>query len=191
MADRQDSSLERQQRFEQTALPHLDSVYRAAVALCGRRDEAEDLTQATFVKALERFETYTPGTKCKAWLLQILRNTWIDQLRQKKVRGTTLPLDETRAVEEPEVEQTVWSDAEDLLENFSDEQIIDALRSLPDDQRLTLFLVDVEQLSQQEVAAITGVAVGTVKSRTSRARTELKRRLTSHAREMGFKETDR
>lgn len=191
MADRQNSSLKRQQDFEQTALGHLDSVYRTAAALCGRQDEAEDLTQATFVKALERFETYTPGTNCKAWLLQILRNTWIDRLRQKKVRGTVVPLDEAQAVEEPEVEETVWSDAEDLLENFSDELIVEALRSLPDDQRLTLFLIDVEQLSQQEVAAITGVAVGTVKSRTSRARSELKRRLTTYAREMGFEGNNR
>ncbi len=86
----------------------------------------------------------------------------------------------------PQAGQTVWSDAKDLLENFSDEQVIDALRRLPEDQRLTLFLVDVEHLSQQEVAEVTGVAVGTVKSRTSRARNELKRCLQSYAKEMGF-----
>jgi len=73
-----------------------------------------------------------------------------------------------------------------MLDNFSDSQVIEALRRLPEDQRLTLFLIDVEKLSQQQVATITGVAVGTVKSRASRARNELKNQLLSYAREMGF-----
>jgi RNA polymerase sigma-70 factor, ECF subfamily len=179
------------QRFEQIALPYLDNVYRAAVAVCRRVDEAEDLTQTTFVKALEHFETLEPGTNCKAWLFQIMRNLWIDRLRHKKVAGHVVPLEEDLVATPPEVQPTVWSDAEDLLENFSDEQVRDALRRLPEDQRLTLFLVDVEQMNQQEVAAITGVAVGTVKSRTSRARNELKNHLQSYAQEMGFTERSR
>ncbi|UCD49883.1 MAG: sigma-70 family RNA polymerase sigma factor [Phycisphaerales bacterium] len=187
MTDGIDGHLDKAKRFEQTALPNLDHVYRAAVALCGRSNEADDLTQTTFMKALERFDTFEPGTNCKAWLFQILRNLWIDQLRRKKVAGSAVPLDEVLVAQEAEVQETVWSDAEDLLENFSDDQVIAALRQLPDDQRLTLFLVDVEQLSQQEVAEITGVAVGTVKSRTSRARREFKNRLTSYAKDMGFK----
>jgi hypothetical protein len=80
-----------------------------------------------------------------------------------------VPIDEDTVPVEPQAKPTVWSDAEDLLENFSDEQVIEALRRLPEDQRLTLFLTDVEHLNQQEVAEITGVPVGTVKSRTSRA----------------------
>ena len=73
-----------------------------------------------------------------------------------------------------------------MLENFSDEQIIKALTRLADDQRLTLYLVDVEGFSQGDVAKITGVAVGTVKSRTSRARAALKGSLASYAEEMGW-----
>ena len=191
MTDRIDRHPEKSERFEQVALPNLDNVYRAAVALCGRSNEAEDLTQTTFVKALERFDTFEPGTNCKAWLFQILRNTWIDQLRRKKVVGSMVSLDETLVAKEAGVKETVWSDAEDLLENFSDDQIIQAMRQLPDDQRLTLFLVDVEQLSQQEVAEITQVAVGTVKSRTSRARNELKNRLMPYAKDMGFEGCER
>ena len=191
MTGRTDNHGAKTERFEQIALPNLDNVYRAAVALCGRSNEAEDLTQITFMKALERFDTFEPGTNCKAWLFQILRNTWIDQLRRKKVAGSVVPLDEELVAEETGIEATVWSNAEDLLENFTDELIIRALKQLPDDQRLTLFLVDVEQLSQQEVAEITGVAVGTVKSRTGRARSELKRRLTPYATDLGFEECKR
>ncbi len=172
--------------FEEIALPHLNAVYRAAVAICGRQGEAEDLVQDAFIKAFERFELFEKGTNCKAWLFQILRNTWIDRLRHQKIAGLTLPLEEEivdRASGDGELK---WSNAEDLIENFSDEQIIKALGELPEDQRLTLFLTDVEQLSQKEVAKMTGVAVGTVKSRASRARSELKNKLSSYAKQMGL-----
>ena len=172
--------------FEEIALPHLNAIYRAAVAICGRQREAEDLVQDTFLKAFERFELFEKGTNCKAWLLQILRNTWIDRLRHQKIAGPALPLEEEIIAETSKDYETVWSNADDLIENFSDEQIIKALSELPEDQRLTLFLTDVEQLSQKEVAQITGVAVGTVKSRASRARAELKNKLSSYAKEMGL-----
>jgi len=172
--------------FEDVALPYLDAVYRAAVALCGRPAEAADLVQDTFVKAFEKFESFLPGTNCKAWLLKILRNTWVDRLRHRKVEGQVLPLEEDLIAETPGGEETVWSNAEDLLENFSDEQVIKALSELPDEQRLTLFLIDVEQMSQKEVAEIMDVAIGTVKSRASRARHILKQKLAAYTDEMGL-----
>jgi len=183
--------MESPERFEQIVLSHLDSLYRAAVALCGRMDGAEDLVQTTVLKALERCETFERGTNCKAWLFQIMRNIRIDQLRHRRVVGNTVPIDEELVTAKPEAEATAWSDARDLLENFSDEQVIRALKRLPEDQRLTLFLTDVEQLSQQEVAEITGAAVGTVKSRASRARNELRKHLLAYAKEMGFAGRDR
>ena len=167
-------------------MPHLNAVYRAAVALCGRVQDADDLVQVTLLKAFERFESFEAGTNCKAWLLRILRNTWIDQLRRQKLTGLVLPIEEDMIAEAPRNSETVWSNAQDILDNFSDEQVIRALSQLPEDLRFTLFLIDVEQLSQQEVAEITDVAVGTVKSRTSRARAGLKEKLTSYAQEMGF-----
>lgn len=172
--------------FEEIALPSLDVVYRTAVALSGRQQQADDLVQETFLKAFERFESFQPGTNCKAWLLQILRNTWIDRLRRKKIAGQALPLKEGIIAEKKHDYETIWSNPEDLIENFTDEQVIKALSELPEDQRLTLFLIDVEQLSQKEVAQITGVAPGTVKSRTSRGRAVLKGKLNSYAREMGL-----
>jgi len=173
-------------QFEQIALPHLPAVYRAGMAICGQSDRADDLVQSTFLKAFERFGSFRAGTNCKAWLLCILRNTWIDTLRrQQKMKTQTVPLSEEPAAA-PSVQETVWTNAQDLLDNFSDEQVIKALQGLPEDQRLTLFLVDVEQMSQDEVAQITEVAVGTVKSRTSRARTALKSSLADYARDMNL-----
>ncbi len=147
--------------------------------------------QMTFVRALERFDTLKPGTNCKAWLLQIMRHLWIDRLRHKRASPNKVPINENLVATPRETKKTVWSDAEDLLENFSDKHVIAALRRLSGDQRLTLFLIDVEQLDQRQVAKIMGVAVGTVKSRTNRARNELKSYLLSYAKEMGFAGRDR
>ena len=177
--------------FESSAMGHLDVVYRAAIALCRDRESAEDLVQGTFLKAFERFGSFKKGTNCRAWLLQILRYTWIDQLRRRKLIGQSLPFEEELIADAPHSDEIVWSDARDLLENFSDEQVIRALKELPDGQRLTLFLIDVEQLSQEEVAKITDVAVGTVKSRTSRARAALKEKLLSYAKEIGVLRNER
>jgi len=166
-------------------MPHLDGVLRAALALCGDRDQAEDLVQATYLKALSRFESFRPGTNCKAWLVRILRNDWIDRLRHRKVAGTAVPLDET-VLAAPADDDAPWTDADDVLEKFSDEQVIRALQTLSDDQRLALVLVDVEEMSHEDVADILGVARGTIKSRTSRARTKLKTLLRAHARDLGL-----
>ena len=174
--------------FENTATPCLDAVYRTAFALSGRQEKAEDLTQDTFAKALERFDSFQLGTNCKAWLLRILRNTWIDELRHMKVVGPQVTVNEAILPEPEHAEETVWTSAADILENFSDEDVIGAMKQLPDEQRLAVFLVDVEQLPHEEVAEITDVAVGTVKSRSSRGRSALRRTLLAHARELGFLE---
>ena len=172
--------------FERIAMPHMETVYRAAVAMAGRRSDAEELTQTTFLKAMERFGSFKEGTHCKAWLLRILRNTWYDQLRHRGIVGPTADADELPLEAPDEAEETHWSDPEDLLQNFSDEQIIRALGELPEEQRLTLYLVEVESMSHEEAAEVLDVAVGTVKSRSSRAREALRGRLSAHARDLGY-----
>ena len=172
--------------FETTAIPYLDSVFRVAFALCGRRDEAEDLVQATFLKAFEQFASFRPGTNCKAWLLRILRNSWIDRLRHRKVVGTELQIDQLPVAAPVSGQETHWTNAQDILNNFADEQIIGALNELPEAQRLVVFLVDVEEMPLDQVAEILDVAVGTVKSRASRARAKLKTHLMAHAADLGF-----
>lgn len=172
--------------FELIAMAHIEAVYKAAVALCSDREEAEDLVQTAYLRAFEQFDSFKKGTNCKAWLLRILRNKWIDRLRHKSVAGQVLAIEEDIADERGADEQATRLNCEDLLENFSDEQVIRALKELPEEQRLALFLTDVEQLNQKEVAEIMDVAVGTVKSRTSRARAALKKKLLSYAKKMGF-----
>jgi RNA polymerase sigma-70 factor (ECF subfamily) len=174
--------------FENIAMVHVNALYRAAIALSGREETAEDIVQTTFLKAFENFNSFTKGTNCKAWLMRILRNTWIDQVRHRQITGKELPLEEEVIAEE--TTETSWSNAQDLLENFSDEEVIKALLRLGEEQRLTLYLVDVEGFTQEEVAEIMDTAVGTIKSRTSRARNILKRNLSSYAREKRIKGGD-
>ncbi len=172
--------------FETVALAHLDAVYRAAVALSHREQDAQDLVQTTYLKAMEKFHSFQRGTNCKAWLLRILRNTWIDGLRHRKVVGPELPIEENMLAAPPAPEEFTWSNPEEVVESFSDEQVIDALRELPEEQRLAVLLVDVERLTHAEVAEVTGVAVGTVKSRTHRGRARLKARLSALAEDLGL-----
>jgi len=173
--------------FDALAMPHLDGVLRVALALCGGRDEAEDLVQETYLKALSRFASFRTGTNCKAWLVRILRNAWIDRLRHRKVAGPDVPLDE-QALAGPgdDENEAPWSEAADVLEMFGDEQVIAALQTLSDDQRLALVLVDVEGMAHEDVAEILGVAGGTVKSRTGRARAKLRTLLRQHAHDLGL-----
>ena len=173
-------------QFEKLALVHLESVYRAAWALSGRQQEAEELVQTVLLKALESFGSFQAGTNCRAWLLRILKNTWFDELRHRKVVGPTVAVEDLPLSDPPLPEETVWSNPQDLLDNFGDEQVIRALRDLPDDQRLTLYLVDVEGLSHEEAGRIMDIPEGTVKSRTSRARETLRERLEAHARDLGL-----
>ena len=174
--------MSRKSEFEAVAMIHLDAVYKTAIALCGHKDLAEDLTQTTLLKAYENFSSFKKDTNCRAWLIRILRNTWIDHLRRQRFQPQQLEDDIT--AEKPAAAETSWTNARDMLDNFSDEQVIKALNKLPDDQRLTLYLVDVEGLSHDDVAQIMEIAVGTVKSRTSRARAELKDILASYAQQM-------
>lgn len=176
------------EEFEKLLLIELDMFYRVAYAISRDSSVAEDLVQTASLKAIKKFKSFRKGTNFKAWFLRILKNTWYDELRHRKVVGTVLQIDSIPVADVEKEEEIVWTDANDLLENFSDRQIIHALAALPEDQRLTLFLVDVEQLDHSEVSSILDIPVGTVKSRSSRARSMLKSLLQDFALEHGFLE---
>ncbi len=174
--------------FEQQALPHLDAIFKAAFGLCGTKATADDLVQTTFCKAWEQFESFAPGTNCKGWLLRILRNAWIDRKRHKSQGETLVSTEEFDELPEKQTKPDLPPDAGSFLEAFADDQVIQALLELPAEWRFTLYLADVEGMSREEIAEITEVPVGTVKSRTARARAELHAKLADYARDMGITE---
>ena len=179
------SSDARREAFEKEALPHLDTVYRVALRLCGNESQAEDLTQETMFKAFRAWHQFRPGTNVRAWLLTILRNTFINEYRKSRRTGPEVDVGEIEAF-------TVFHEVQEtdpegrFFDQIVDEDVLRAIDSLPEEFRETLVLSDVEGLSYAEIAEVTAVPVGTVKSRIFRARQALQRQLYEYAVEMGY-----
>lgn len=171
--------------FEEEALPHLDTVYRVALRLSGNEAQAEDLTQETMFKAYRAWHQYKRGTNVRAWLLTILRHTFINEYRKAQRTGTQIDVDEVESF--TVFEQVQESDPEGrFFEQLVDDDVIRAINDLPDEFRETLILSDVEGLPYAEIARVTEVPVGTVKSRLFRARQALQKVLYGYAVEMGY-----
>ena len=171
--------------FEAEALPHLDTVYRVALRLSGDESQADDLTQETMLKAYRAWAQFRKGTNARAWLLTILRNTFINEDRKRRKTGPTVDVTEVEAY-------TVFHDLQDadpegrFFDQLVDDDVTRAIDELPDEFREALVLSDVEGLPYAEIARITEVPVGTVKSRIFRARQALQKRLYDYAVEMGY-----
>ncbi|UCG86783.1 MAG: sigma-70 family RNA polymerase sigma factor [Gemmatimonadota bacterium] len=178
-------SEERRRSFESEALPHLDSVYRVALRLAGGEAQADDLTQETMLRAYRSWHQYKSGTNVRAWLLTILRHTFINEYRKSKRAGPTVDIGNIEGY-------SVFHDVQDVdpegtfFKQIVDEEVLRAIDSLPEEFRETLVLSDVEQLSYAEIAEVTGAPVGTVKSRLFRARQALQKVLYDYAVEMGY-----
>lgn len=185
----------RAERFYAEVWPEAAMLMRTAISLTpslGNPTEAEDLVQETLLKAFKAIDRLEPGTSPKAWLLTMLRRTWIDRWRKQERRpdGHAVGLDNAA---EPEAEaasagesDVEWTDPQALMSRFDDQDIIDALRLLPEGYRWALLLVDVQSLSVEEAAETLEVAAGTVKSRLHRGRAMLRDRLHGYAAERGW-----
>jgi RNA polymerase sigma-70 factor (ECF subfamily) len=176
--------------FLTLAGPHLACLLRTARYLTRDAGEAEDLVQETLARALRSFEQFRPGTNVQAWLLAILRHLRIDRIRAAGIRQGTVSLDDlpdepaAGPAQDPLDPALATADPQAVLEQFSDQQVIAALRALPEEIRWTLLLVDVEGLEVKEAAGVLDVPVGTIKSRAHRGRAMLRERLLPLAREL-------
>jgi RNA polymerase sigma-70 factor (ECF subfamily) len=145
---------------------HLDRLYRAAWAMTGAREDAEDLVQETYERVLRRPREIAREEDTLPYLLGVLRNTWIDTVRSR-ARRPTVPL-------ELEV-----ADSIEPLDRLAAREVFAAIAALPDDWRDTVAAVDVAGLSYAEAAEALGVPVGTIMSRLSRGRERVAERLGS------------
>ena len=161
--------------FNALVLRFQDGVYGLTLRMLGDPDSAEDATQDAFIRAWQRFETFRGGS-FRAWLFTIAANRARDELRRRGRRPTS-SLDEAR--DDPDRADIDPVDggptAHDVLEQTELRKALEAaIRTLPDDWREIVVLADVQGLDYTEVAAVTGIPVGTVKSRLSRARGRLR-----------------
>lgn len=178
--------------FEAGVLAQLDSLYRTARRMTSSQQEAEDLVQETLLKAFRFAHTYQPGTNLRAWLFRILNTSAINRYRKQATHPTPVALPEgedfyiynrIKDLSGQEVSQDV---EDEVLNQYLDEDVYEALNDLPPNFRMAVVLADIEGLSYKEIADALQIPIGTVMSRISRARRQLQKSLWQYAKERGY-----
>src|SRR5213595_1920660 len=166
-----------QTAFAEEALTHLDTLYRGALRLTHAPDQAQDLVQEAYLRALRYQHSYQAGTNMKARLFAIMRNLFWD--RFKGVRKEDVSLYDKLRDEGARPES-------DVLDKIAASEVVAAVVTLPPLHREVVLLVDVEGFSYKDAAQTLGVPIGTVMSRLHRARQQLQRSLYEYALESGI-----
>lgn len=190
METAQTVAITRSPEFEQLVLDHMDMLYAVALRHTRNTADAADLTQNTVLKALRFHDKFETGTYIKAWLLTILRNTYINEYRRKARRPTMVELSGTEPAQDnspdPEIRyEPSKRSARELMELLDDEVKL-AIESLPGDFRTAVIMADIEDLSYKEIADKMGCPLGTVMSRLFRGRKLLREKLHRYAEEKGL-----
>ncbi|NIL99671.1 MAG: sigma-70 family RNA polymerase sigma factor [Acidobacteria bacterium] len=169
--------------FEQVAREQAPRLFRLALKLCGRREDAEDLVQETLVRALPALRRFEGRARLSTYLIRALTNIWKNRLRSRKrsrlvdwFRGKREDDDAQDSLEATAIDPV--PSAEQRIEAEQRGAVVrDAIERLEPNRRLALLLREVNEMSYEEIAETTGVAVGTVRSRLARARDDLRRLL--------------
>jgi RNA polymerase sigma-70 factor (ECF subfamily) len=169
--------------FEQIAREQAPRLFRLALKLCGRREDAEDLVQETLVRCLPALRRFEGRARLSTYLIRALTNLWKNRLRSRKrsrlvdwFRGKQEDSDEKDGLEAFAIDPA--PSAEEQIQGQQRGALVRAaIERLEPNRRLTLLLREVDEMSYEEIAEATGVAVGTVRSRLARARDDLRRLL--------------
>lgn len=159
--------------FEELAMPLLDSLYNFARWLTHDSEDAEDLVQETYLKALRGFGSFERGTNFRAWIFQILRNTFLSSCSRLE-RRVTVSLD---SEDSPDVQATAGTPESLLIDRSGNDAVRHAIEQLPCKFRDVVLLCDVENASYREIADILSIPIGTVMSRLARARRAIRESL--------------
>jgi len=167
-------------RFRELMLPHLDAAYNLARYLTNDAGQAEDVVQEAFLRAFRSFDSYRGGPP-RAWLFAILRNCWRDRVTEQIRRERVVVSDAALSDAQAEAVAAIPADSDTPEESLARAREIDTVRGviagLPEPFRETLVLREMEEMSYREIAAMTGVPIGTVMSRLARAREMLAKML--------------
>ena len=181
-----------QEAFTTDAMQYAPQLFSTALRMTRNRSDAEDLVQETYIKGWRSFHTFQEGTNLRAWLFRILTNTYINKYNAQKRKGTEVELDD---IEElflykrlGSIDQSqLSSSAEDqMLELFTDDEVKNAIESLPEDFRIPVLLSDVDGFSYKEISEMLEIPMGTVMSRLHRGRKAMQKMLYEYARERGL-----
>lgn len=179
-------------RFERELVPHADALFNFAMHLTNyNEDDSADLVQDAYLKALRFMEKYEAGTNPKAWLFTILKNAFINEYRKKVKLPTKVDYEEIVAYhqEDDDTNFSSYMDLrEEMFENMMGDEVTKAINELPEEFRTVIILCDLEDFSYEEIAQITEIPLGTVRSRLHRARNLLKEKLKTYALGLGFKD---
>ncbi|MCL5048641.1 MAG: sigma-70 family RNA polymerase sigma factor [Firmicutes bacterium] len=176
-------------------MEYMPSLYSAAMRMTRNPADAEDLVQETYLKAYRAFGSFQEGTNLKAWLYRILTNSYINIYRAKM---RSPEIDDLEDVEDfylyhrLKQDQTVFgkSAEDEALDLFTDDEVKEALESLPENFRIPVILADVEGFSYKEIADIMETPVGTIMSRLHRGRKALQKALSQYGLEKGLLVTE-
>ena len=175
--------------FERVAIPHLPSLYTAALYLTKDEHEAEDLVQETYLRAYRFFHKFEAGTNCRAWLLSIQRRLFINGYRQKNTQPKFLDwekIDQDCELFVSQENTEKWNPENLISSRVMGSEVERVLKELPAEFRTAIVLVDMEELTYEEAARIMECPIGTVRSRLSRGRRILQLALRDHALERGL-----
>ena len=165
--------------WDEVVRQHAPRVYRLAYRLAGNPQDAEDLTQETFVRVFRSLASYQPGT-FEGWLHRITTNLFLDLVRRRqRIRFDSLPDDSERLPGRERSPEQVYADS------HLDPDIQRALDALHPDFRVAVVLCDIEGLSYEEIATTLGIKLGTVRSRIHRGRLQLREALRHRAPRSG------
>ena len=184
-----ESAADRTTRFERDALVFTDQLYSAALRYTKNPEDARDLVQDTYLKAFTSFHQFEEGTNLRAWLYRVLTTTFINTYRkdQRRPQVAQAELEDWQLAEAQSHTSDLGKSAEaEALENLPDSDIKRALQEIPEDFRMVVYLADVEGFSYKEIAEIVGIPAGTVMSRLSRGRKQLREKLADYAKELGY-----
>ena len=175
--------------FEQAALPHLRDLYAIAVRTTRDPVGAEDLVQETFLRAYAAWDSFEPGSNCRAWLIRILMNSYINHYRRARSHRAFVSRSdaEKQAALYGDVPRQTARDPEELLSSGSvGDEVAEALAQLDDDYRVVVVLADIEGMKYKDIAQTLRCPIGTVMSRLFRARRQLEAVLAPYAAQQGI-----
>jgi RNA polymerase sigma-70 factor (ECF subfamily) len=164
--------------FERDVIPLLEPLRRRAIQMTATIADAEDLLQETLLKAYAGRRSFQPETNLKAWLFRIMTNTYINSYRTRKRQPAQYPTDQITdrqlATSAAHRSAGLWSAEDQALATMPDPQIKAAMQALPEQFRVAVYFADVAGFSYKEIAAIMETEQGTVSSRISRGREQLR-----------------